>query len=100
MSTSIEVKQIKLSTVISLLVPLLLFWVVLTFRIPYSITLYFHTYSFGLFVIILPLYYLSLRLQDNLGVLAFFGLTMLLFALALSYKWTSGFSDNFVIGGL
>jgi hypothetical protein len=25
---------------------------------------------------------------------------MLLFALTLSYKWTSGFSDNFIIGGL
>jgi hypothetical protein len=29
-----------------------------------------------------------------------FGLTMLLFALSLSYLWTSGFSDNFLIGGL
>lgn len=100
MSTSIEVKQIKLSTAISLLVPLLLFWVVMTFRIPYSITFHFTTYSFGLFVIILLLYCLSLRLQDNVRVLACFGLTMLLFALALSYKWTSGFSDNFMIGGL
>jgi hypothetical protein len=32
--------------------------------------------------------------------LAGFGLTMLLFALSLSYLWTSGFSDNFLIGGL
>ena len=100
MSTSIEVKKIEFSRVILLLIPLLLFWVVLIFRIPYSITFHFNTYSVGLFVIILLLYYLFLRLRDNVGVLVNFGLIMLLFALALSYKWTSGFSDNFIIGGL
>jgi len=93
-------KSIKFSTLISLLIPLLLFWVVLSFRIPYSITFHFTTYSFGLFVIILLSYYLILRLRDDVGVLVSFGLIMLLFALALSYKWTSGFSDNFMIGGL
>src|SRR3990172_8193354 len=100
MSTTVELKKIKFSTVISLLIPLLLFWGVLIFRIPYSITFHFNTYSFGLFVIILLLYYVSLRLRGNVGVLVGLGLTMLLFALALSYKWTSGFSDNFMIGGL
>src|SRR5258705_10102422 len=100
MSTPIELKNIKFSTPISLLIPLLLFWVVLSFRIPYSITFHLTTYSFSLFIIILLSYYLSLRLQDNVGVLAGFGLIMLLFALTLSYKWTSGFSDNFMIFGL
>ena len=93
-------KNITFSTLISLLIPLLLFWVVLTFRIPYSITFHFNTYSVSLFVIILLSCYLSLRLRDNVGVLVNFGLIMVLFALALSYKWTSGFSDNFMIGGL
>lgn len=100
MSTTVELKKTKFSTVISLLIPLLLFWVVLIFRIPYPITFHFTTYSFGSFVIILLLCYLCLQLRDNAGVLAGFGLIMLLFALALSYKWTSGFSDNFMIGGL
>jgi len=100
MSITVELKKIKFSTAISLLIPMLLFWAVLSFRIPYSLTFHFNTYSFGLIVIILLLYYLSLRLRDNAGVLVCFGLTMLLFALALSYKWTSGFSDNFMIGGL
>ena len=100
MSTLIELKNIKFSTPISLLIPLLLFWVVLSFRIPYPITFHLTTYSFSLFIIILLSYYLSLRLQDNVGVLVSFGLIMLLFALTLSYKWTSGFSDNFMIGGL
>jgi hypothetical protein len=53
-----------------------------------------------LFVFTLLLYYLSLRLRGNIGVLVSLGLTMALFALVLSYKWTSGFSDNFMIGGL
>ena len=100
MSTTVELKKIKFSTLISLLIPLLLFWVVLLIGIPYSITFHFTTYSFALFVIILLTYYLSLRLQGNVEVLASLGLIMLLFALTLSYKWTSGFSDNFIIGGL
>ena len=100
MITTVELKNIKFSMVSSLLIPPLLYWVVLIFRIPDSITFHVNTYSFGLFVIILLLSYLSLRLRGNVGVLAGFGLMMLLFALALSYKWTSGFSDNFMIGGL
>ena len=100
MSTTVGLKKIKFNTVILLLIPLLLFWVVLLFRIPYSITFHFTTFSIGSFVIILLLYYLSLRLRDNIGGLVSFGLIMLLFALTLSYKWTSGFSDNFMIGGL
>jgi len=100
MSTIIELKKIKFSMVISLLIPLLLFWVVLLFRIPYSLTFHFTTYSFGLFVIILLLFYLSLRMRGNGGALTGLALTMLLLTLALSYKWTSGFSDNFMIGGL
>lgn len=95
-----KLKEIKLTTLISFLIPLLLFWVVLILRIPHPVTIYFNTYSFGLFIITFLLYYLSFRLQDNRGVLVGFGLSMLLFALALSHKWASGFSDNFIIGGL
>ena len=100
MSISGKLKEIKIGLVISCFIPLLLFWGMLVLRIPYSITYPFTIYSFGLFVITLLLYYFSLRLQGNLGVIAVLGLTMFLIALALSYKWTSGFSDNFMIGGL
>ena len=100
MSTTVELKKIKFSTVISLLIPLILFWVILIIGIPYSITFHFTIYSFALFVIILLTYFLSLRLRGNVEVLVSLGLIMLLFALTLSYKWTSGFSDNFIIGGL
>ena len=85
---------------ISILIALLLFWLILPIRIPSSITSYLNTYSIGPFIIVMVLSYLALRLRGNLAVGIGLGLTMLLFALALSYKWTSGFSDNFLIGGL
>lgn len=100
MNTSMELKRIKFGPAISVLVPLLLFWVVLSLRVPYPITFHFHSQSAGLFAVILLLYYFSLRLPENRGVLVGLGLTMLLFALALSYIWTSGFSDNFISGSL
>lgn len=100
MSITVESRKINFSILISILLPLILFWVVLILRIPYFITFHFSIYSFGLFVFTLLLYYLSLRLRGNVGVLVSLGLTMLLFALVLSYKWSSGFSDNFMIGGL
>lgn len=79
---------------------LLLFWVVLLFRIPYSFTQYFHAYSPGLFLSVLVLYFLCFKLPNPYGVLASLSLNMLLFALTLSFLWTSGYSDNKVIGGL
>lgn len=82
------------------LLPILLFWVILLFKIPYSLSQYFQTYSLGLFLIVLILYYLSFRLPGKLGTLVCLGLTMTFFALTLSYKWTSGYSDNKIIAGL
>lgn len=101
MSTSIEeVESNKRLGVIFTLLSLLLFWVVLIIRIPYSMTVHLNSYSIGLFFLVLVIYYFSLRLRGNLGISVGLGFTMLLFALTLSYKWTSGFSDNFIIGGL
>ena len=82
------------------LLPIILFWLILNFEIPYSLTRTFQEYSLGMFLIVLVFYYLAFRLSDPYRVLAGLGVTMLLFALTLSYKWTSGYSDNFVMGGL
>ena len=79
---------------------LLLFWLILSAQIPESFNRYFHTYSFGLFLIVAALYYISFSFYGKLGTLLSLGLTMALMALSLSYLWTSGFSDNFIIGGL
>jgi hypothetical protein len=100
MHTTSESRNIKFWGLISIVLPLLVFWVVLLINIPYSVTFHFNTFSIVLFVIILLLYYFSFRLRGSAEVFAGLCLTMLLFALALSYKWTSGFSDNFLIGGL
>ena len=83
-----------------LLLPIFLFWVVLLSRIPVSFSRHFNAYSPGLFLVILVLYYMFFRLPDKYGVLACLGFTMILFALSLSYKWASGFSDSFIVGGL
>lgn len=85
---------------ISLLFPLLLFWFILFLPIPDAFKQYFHRYNVLLFLIVLVLYYFSFRLPGSYETLAALGLTMLLTALCLSYIWSSGFSDNFLISGL
>ena len=83
----------------SLFIPLLIFCLILMARIPNSISQYIHFYSIGLLLIVLVLYYGAFRLPEPYRQLACFGLTLLLFALTLSYKWTSGISDNKAIAG-
>jgi len=100
MSAMLEGKRISVSSIAAWLIPAILFWVVLTIEIPYSFTRYFHSYEPVVFLFLLPLFYLSFRLKGDWNVLATFGLTMLLYALTLSFMWTSGFSDNFIISGL
>lgn len=100
MRAALDIKNLHASSVISWLIPIIFFWFVLAFEIPSSFTQYFHRYSPVVFLVVLLLYYLSFRLKGSRSVLAAFGLTMLLLALTLSYLWTSGFSDNFLIGGL
>ncbi len=95
-----RLKKLSVGELISFLIPLFIYWIVLVLKIPYSLTQYLYRFSFGLFLLVLLLYYLSFRAPGSYKVVAGFGLTMLLFGLALSYKWTSGYSDNGVIGGL
>jgi len=82
------------------LLQLLLFWVILLIKLPSSFTQNFHAYSPWVFLVVLLLYYLAFRWSNRFGTLICLGLTMVLFAFTLSYLWTSGFSDNFIIGGL
>ena len=82
------------------LLPLLLFWLLLFAPIPYSFSYHFHSYSPGVFLAVLLLYFISFRLPGTFGILACLGLTMALLSLSLSYLWSSGFSDNFITGGL
>lgn len=95
-----DLKKIDVPGILSILIPVLIFAAALSFRIPPSITRHFFQYSFGLLILTLALYYLCFRLSGHSGALAGLTLTLLLFAVTLSYKWTSGFSDNGIIGGL
>src|SRR5258708_35915673 len=79
---------------------LLLFWVILLIKLPASFTRNFHEYTPWIFMSVLVLYYLAFRWSNRFGILICLGLTMTLFAFTLSYLWSSGFSDNFIIGGL
>ncbi|OQX65385.1 MAG: hypothetical protein B5M51_00915 [Anaerolinea sp. 4484_236] len=81
-------------------IPILLYIFILIIKIPYSFSSFFRYYSVTLFFLTLILYYFSFRLPGNLGQIAGFSVTMILFALALSYMWSSGFSDNGILGGL
>jgi hypothetical protein len=98
--TSRNAMKINFSGVISWLVPVISFWLLLAFKLPYSFTWLFHRYVLIVFLGVLLLFYLSFRLRGNQSILAALGLTMLLSALTLSFLWTSGFSDNFIISGL
>ncbi len=100
MKAALDSKRTNIGTIGAWLIPVVFFWLMLAVEVPYSFTQYFHRYELIVFLIVLGLYYLSFRLKGNQSVLAAFGLTMLLCALTLSYLWTSGYSDNFVISGL
>jgi hypothetical protein len=100
MRAALDIRRIHAGSIAAWLIPAILFWLVLAFEIPYSFSQYFHHFVPLVFLGVLILFYGSFRLNGDLSVLAALGLTMLLFALSLSYLWTSGFSDNFLIGGL
>ena len=100
MRAVLDFRKIDAAGIGAWLIPVIAFWLVLGFEIPYSFTRHFHRYELIVFLVVWFLYYLSFRLKGDQGALAVFGLTMLLFALTLSYLWTSGFSDNFLISGL
>lgn len=81
-------------------VPVLLFAAVLSIPIPNILSRIFSAYSFPLFIFVLLLYYLILRLPAKYGWLAASCLTMLLLGLSLAFLWSSGYSDDKIVGGL
>jgi hypothetical protein len=88
------------SRVAAWFVPVILFWLVLAVEIPYAYSRYFHQFYLVVFLVLLLLFYGLFRLKGDLSVFAVLGLIMILLALGLSYLWTSGYSDNFLIAGL
>lgn len=83
-----------------ILIPFLLYALTLSIKIPYSFSIFFRQYSITLFVLVLALFAASFYLKGWGGALIGISVTLLLFALSLSYLWASGYSSHNVIGGL
>ncbi len=86
--------------VLNIIIPLLFYGIILAIPIPYWISKSFAFYSIPFFLLILILYYLNFRLPEKLRWLGGATLTLILLALRLSFLWTSGYSNDMVIGGL
>ncbi|MCH7662814.1 MAG: hypothetical protein IH859_02975 [Chloroflexi bacterium] len=80
--------------------PVILYILILVIEIPYSFSQFFRTYSITLFSLALIVYFLSFQMNGKSGWLLGLSITALLFGLTLSYNWTSGYSDNRILGGL
>jgi len=93
-------KKFDFVSISSIAIPILFFGMILALKIPYPYTRVFSRFSFILLISVLVIYYLTYKLPARFIVLAGLGFTLLLCALTLSYRWSSGFSDNFLIGGL
>jgi hypothetical protein len=79
---------------------LFIYWGILYLNLPLEFVQFFRSYHLVLFLIVFVVFYFTYKIPDRWGVIAGLGLTLILLALALAYKWQSSFSDNFIIGGL
>jgi hypothetical protein len=79
---------------------ILIFSLIVSLKIPSTFSGFFTKYSLPLFLITWVLFSLSFRIQGWKGWFIGLGITLIFVALPLSFKWTSGFSDNRVIAGL
>jgi hypothetical protein len=73
---------------------------ILIFPLPVAVTSFFKWYSPLFFLTIFLAYAIIFREKNTFGKSASLMLTMVIFSLALSFMWTSGYSDNKIIGGL
>ena len=86
--------------VLNIIIPLFFYGIVLAIPISYSVSKVFAFYSIPFFLLILILYYINFRLAEKFRWLGGATLTSILLALRLSFLWTSGYSNDMVIGGL
>ena len=86
--------------ILNIIIPLLFYGIILAIPVPYSISKAFAFYSIPFFLFILILFYINFRLPEKFRWLGGATLTSILLALRLSFLWTSGYSNDMVIGGL
>lgn len=82
------------------IIPFLLYGLILVAKIPYSFSHFFVVYSAPLFLLVLALFYLSFRLSGRAQWVVGLSLTLMFFGLMLSFLWSSGYSNDKIIGGL
>ena len=87
-------------SLLNIIIPLLFYGIILAIPIPYSVSKAFAFYSIPFFLFILILFYINFRLPEKFRWLGGATLTLILLALRLSFLWTSGYSNDMVIGGL
>ena len=78
----------------------LLYVLVLFVGVPETFSAPFRDNSTFLFLIIILLFFLVFRLPTKISWGLGLTLALLIFAFTLLYLWTSGFSNNGIIGGL
>ncbi|MBD1806562.1 hypothetical protein H6F98_14010 [Microcoleus sp. FACHB-SPT15] len=100
MTTVIKLLRRSLYPVISITVPLLLYALVLIFRVPTEISFTAKNGLTPVLIAIALLFYPAYRLSGWIGTLLSLSLTLILFALPISALWNSGISNGFIIGGL
>ena len=82
------------------LVSWLVFILPLCLDVPNNLGRFFSFYSLPLFVLLLVVFALAYRLPEKWRLPLVFCVGMLLYALPLAYRWSSGYSDAAIIGGL
>jgi hypothetical protein len=87
-------------TILSAVVPIGLYLGILFLPVPVSISVFFSQFSILFFFFTLVAYYVSFRLGGNIPWFFAACLTALVFAMRLSYLWTSGYSGNMILVGL
>jgi hypothetical protein len=87
------------SSVALVVVPFFVFALILKLRIPDQIGELFLVYSFPLLLFVFALFLGGFLLKGYTGWLVPACLVMMCYAIPLSYKWTSGYSDAALIAG-
>ncbi len=90
----------RIRRIASAVFPAILFACLILIRIPSQVSHTLSTYSLVLFLAAGLLYFAGFQLPKEYQWAATAGLTMTLFALTLSFLWSSGYSSDKVIAGL
>ncbi len=93
------IRRISISVAL-VVIPFLVYALILRLSIPDQIGQFFLAYSFPLLISVFAMFLGGFSLKGSAGWLATTCLVMACFAIPLSYRWTSGYSDAALIAGM